>query len=104
MDELGERIRLMNLNEIYHFIIGEKDLDDKTRRKLRYGMDIRVDIYDYFNGSIMEKKKKGICVIQGRVFKTEDINTEMEKRLLLAREWLLNKYEKGTPVRARLGK
>lgn len=65
---------------------------DETYRKARFGINLKFDIYDYFNNRMVMKYKTGIALIMGKPFKIEDIETEREQREKLVKEWLLENY------------
>jgi hypothetical protein len=48
--------------------------------KVRYGFDVKFDIYDYYNGRMTIKSKSGLIAYRGATCPESVVNTELEKR------------------------
>lgn len=92
---MEEKIRGMGLKEAYNFITSHPELPTETHNQVRFGFLVpRIDVYDYLNGTLLMKGKTGEVVYRGHAFTLEDIYTDMEKRLSIIKEWLINKYKR----------
>lgn len=99
ISDMEERIRIMSLKEAYNFMTSEDGVPDELYKKVRYGnMGLKIDIYDYINGFITMKAKTGIVIYRAHRLKMEDIHSDMEERLKLIKQYLLDKYRREARV------
>ena len=103
MRDIIERIQLMGLQETYMFMLGEKEVPTDVKNKMRFGIKIPVDIYDFLDQNFSIKQKSGKIIYRGKPISMEQINTEMEERLILGKEWLLKEYAQKSPIGRRGG-
>lgn len=60
--------------------------------KVRYGLSLKIDIYDYLNQNFTIKAKKGMMIYKGKLYKLNDVYTEFEERTQLIKEILIKLY------------
>ena len=92
MNEMESRIREMNLREAYTFLISDGSLEGANYNKMRFGLQLKVDIYDYFNNNFIIKPKKQLVLYGGRMFPLSALYSEFESREKMAKELLIAKY------------
>lgn len=101
----------MSMQEAYHTfinLIGEEDKELYVR--VRYGSKERLqfDIYEWINGNMIVKKKKGIAVIRwnGKRVITiiSEIQTEIESRERIMKNAIMKHIETETIVEERENK
>lgn len=91
--DIEERIRTMGLKQAYYFLTSEEDVPKNILELARFGRLIpRIDVYDYFNGTLVLKSKKGEVLHRGKKFNVEDVYTDMEMRLVAIKKFLLKIY------------
>lgn len=97
--DMEERIRTMDLKQAYNFMVTDENVPTGLKEKARFGfMKPGIDIYDYFNSNFMVKKKRGEVLHNGRRFKITDIYTDMEKRLVLIKKYLIKEFGGSDPL------
>ena len=87
--------RTYNLTETYHFFIANNGKSDEdTYKKARFGVTIVFDILNYTTGfGMLPKEKLGKVRVDGKWYSKIDINTELEEREILMKEWLEQNME-----------
>ena len=93
MEETKE-ISTLNIKE--SFLMLTQYLDDKeeyndleeTYEQVRFGKNIRFDIYDYINEMVKVKDKSGLIIYRGKTINLTKFWTELEERNIIAKKWL----------------
>lgn len=75
-----DEIRTMNLEETWNMFKTMIEMNTKDYVTARFGKRIRFDINDYIKGKITEKRKVGKTIIKGKVYSSEEFETELEER------------------------
>ena len=88
-------IDTMHIPEAYELYSSKAGQKDKHYNSIRFGVMKKFDIYDYMNGIIKMKSKKGVAIIRNRMIKLEDLHTELEERNRLIKEWLNTNLDDG---------
>lgn len=87
-----DNIRTWDIEKIWNFISAESDIKQSIYDKLRYGIVLKIDIYDYINGSFTVKGKSGVAICKGKTFRLQDMYTEIEERRRLGIQWIEENY------------
>lgn len=66
---------------------------EETYNKARFGIQLKFDIYDYINEMVKMKEKTGKILYRGRTINISDFWTELEKRNILIKKWLIENTE-----------
>lgn len=66
----------------------------KEYQQVRFGIKIKFDIYDYQKGRIETKPKQGLALLHGKRYNLEEIETELEEREKIMKNWLIDNEEK----------
>jgi len=85
-------IRTLGFEEAWQLFKTEAEIGSEEYELARKGIEIKFDINDYFHGNITIKGKTGKAFVRGKLYKSEDIYTEIEKRERLIKEWLLENF------------
>lgn len=91
MSDIDE-MRTWNIEKLWNFISVERGLDHRVRDIVRFGKEIKMDIYDYMLNNFTTKSKAGKVVYRGRVYYMEDLYTDIEERRRIAFEWIERNY------------
>lgn len=85
-------IRVLTLEEAWRIFLIEREIDQKgksTYEKVRYGVLILFDIYDYFNDILVIKGKVGEVIYRTKKFGLKDLWTELERREEIIKQYLI---------------
>lgn len=93
MQDIEEKIRTMDLKQAYFFTIGEEDIPEEDYRKMRYGIKVKFDIYDYIHNNIAVKQKSRLIGIGSKWMTMDEFYSEIEARLKFIKIYLLNIYK-----------
>lgn len=80
--------------EVFKMLVRDmEEFDEESYKKARFGIRIKFDINEYTNKWIRVKTKKGIVLIRGKVYRSEDFWTEIEEREYLIKRWIIENIE-----------
>jgi len=105
MSEDIRNIKVMEIKELYPMFALEVQTTENSEeiyKKVRYGIDVDFDIYDYLHNIISIKGKTGKALYRGRSLRLRMIWTELEKRNNLMKEWLIENMEDKTLMSLRI--
>ena len=85
-------IRKMSLEETWQMFKSEVDIHSKIYEKIRFGVEVKFDINDYFANWFNVKPKTGTFFIRGEARKSENVFTELEIREKAMKQWLLENF------------
>lgn len=93
-------INSLNIKESFLMLTQYMDEDyediEEIYQKVRFGINLRFDIYDYINEMIKTKDKNGIVIYRGKNMNLTKFWTELEQRNIIAKKWLKeNTIEEG---------
>ena len=89
MTEINMEIITMSLKEAWElFKIIRNEDDTDTYKKIRYGIDELFDINDYLKGRMIIKPKSGVALLRGKPMSLGTIDTELEKREKLMKQYI----------------
>lgn len=98
------KMNVMEAFEVFKTIM-EKD-DEVLYKKIRFGEKpgLEFDLYSYYRGmNVIIKKKKGIMMINGRSFRIEDVDTELDARTKIIKDFLLANSKRIDLTKSRSG-
>lgn len=83
----------MNIKESFlsltQYLGDEKYPDlDEIYQEIRFGIDLKFDLYDYINEMIQTKSKSGRVIYRGKTIDLTKFWTEIETRNIKAKKWL----------------
>lgn len=93
--EIAEKVVTGSMQELWDTFItleGEYDNFEKDYDDVRFGMDVKFEIYDLWEDTkqIVRKDKDGKVIIDGNTYKLESFRTEKEERRKIMVEAILN--------------
>jgi len=92
--EIAEKVVIGTMQELWDTFItleGEYREFDAEYDEVRYGIDVKFEIYDLWEDTktIVRKDKDGKVIIKGNTYKLEDFRTEKEERRKIMVEAIL---------------
>lgn len=99
---MEQDISTMDMKEAFYYLQSFLDQTDEkdekgnllfpdlaeTYKKIRYGLEIKFDVYDYLNGVITIKSKIGVAIYRGKPIELSKLWDELEERTIVCRKWL----------------
>lgn len=94
---MDEDFRTLDLKELYNIFVlemdDEKEGDREAYNEVRYGVNLKFDIYDFFNGVVKVKEKTGVAIYKRKLWKLDKLWTELEKRRKIIYNWVTDQEE-----------
>lgn len=92
MDETD--VDRMDFQDAYDLFVNEAPKESTEYAKVRYGVKLKFDVYDYFHDLMTVKEKTGWVIHHGKKFKLTDLWTEVEERAKICKAWLKDNVSK----------
>ena len=80
------------LYKVFLLLKLEKDLEEEYR-KIRFGVDLKFDIYKYFGEDFVIKNKENIIIMDGKEFELGKFWSELENREAICRKAVMENME-----------
>lgn len=87
-----DRIKMLGPMETYQYLLAEPEAPEALRKKMRWGfLNPPIDIYEV--ESLRLKGKKGMIIHRNKAFKLADLFTDLERRMIPVKQWLIEQQE-----------
>ena len=96
MNEEHMEILKLDLHDAWNWFItlcDDKGCDEYRQARFGVNTNIPFDIYDYFNGTVLIKSKRGKVYIRKHECSLTDFYTELEDREKIIKTWILDNTE-----------
>lgn len=97
-EDTEKDVREMGLEEAYNNFILLVASNTQEYQWVRYGINIKFDIYNYFQGNMKIYKKKEMMIIHKKIYKLDAIYTELENRIKIIKKVLLELTNKNKEI------
>lgn len=95
-----DRIKMLGPMQTYQYLLMEEDAPEQLKKDMRWGFMIPpIDIYEI--EGLRVKGKKGKVLFRNKAFSMTDILTDLEKRMIPAKKWLVEQAELKPIARSR---